>query len=217
MRIPDSLNEIAGKACAISLHSRKIGKRVVRNWRDKAQTGRTERTEVIDSAVVHSKCCRGRNVIEVHAKLRVVSAHGPGEIVDHLIALLGALNVGVRLAAEIGKTRNVYRRVRAAWDGRVIEVRQTPARVLDPELVHLVIADGPGVLQHAGNVAVGLFGSTGIRVQPYGLVLAADLDAGDRAGARIDPQHQAIVGVDIVIDTQGIETRPLKYREVPRL
>ena len=146
-----------------------------------------------------------------------MAADGPGKVVGELVALFHALNVGVRLAPEICEAGNVDGRVGASWNLRVVEVRKSAARILEAEFIHLVVADGPGVLRRSRHIAIGLLRCARVCVLPGGLVLAADFDSGDRAGAHVRAQRQAVVAVDVVIDTQRIKTGAFKYREVSGL
>src|ERR1700678_2219837 len=82
-----------------------------------------EGADVIDSTVVDSKGGSDRQVVEIRAKLGIVSPNAPEKIVGELIALFDALNVGVRLAAKISKSRNVNGRIGARGDLRVVKVR----------------------------------------------------------------------------------------------
>ncbi len=95
----------------------------------------------------------------------------PGEIVGELIAPLCALDVGVRLAAKVCKSCDVNRRVRAAGNIRVVEVREASSRILKAEFVDLVVADRPGVLRGAGDIAKGLLRSPRVGVLSEGLIL----------------------------------------------
>src|ERR1700690_3098528 len=116
-------------------------------------------------------------------------ADGPGQVVTELVAPLGALNVGIRLASEIGEARNVDRRTRPCRNRRVVEVGQSAAGVLEAEVVHFVVADDPGLLSNGGEVAVGLLRGTRVRVLPEGLVFAADFDSCNCTGTDVRAQR----------------------------
>src|SRR5215470_15050839 len=97
-----------------------------------------------------------REIVEVGSELGVMTAESPGEIVGELVALLCALDVGIRLSPEIGNTGDVDGWISASRNGRVVEVRQSTPRILKAEVVHLVAAEGPGVLCGPGHVTKSL-------------------------------------------------------------
>ena len=141
----------------------------------------------------------------------------PGEIVGELVALLDALNVGIRLAAEISKAGNVDSRIGAAGSCRVVKICEAAASVLEAEFVDLVVAESPGVLHHAGYVAIGLLRSSRISILSERLVLAADFNAGDGAGADVGAQRQPVAVAEVVIQAQRIKARAFEDRKVARL
>ncbi len=102
-------------------------------------------------------------------------------------------------------------------DGPVVEVRQTPAGILETKLIHLVIADRPCVLKNAGCVAVGLLRGAGICVLTDGLALAVDFNSVHRAGADIPAQREAVVVGEVMVQAQRIQAGALKDREIPAL
>src|SRR5205807_891409 len=143
-------------------------------------------------------------IVDVPAELHIVAADRPGKVVAELVALFDALNVGVRLAPKISESRNVYRRVRTAGNLRIVKVRKAAAGILKAEFIDLVVADCPRVLKCASYVAVGLLRSARVSVLPEGLVLAADLDAGDGAWANVASERQAMVRAQVVIKAERV-------------
>ena len=97
---------------------------------------------------------------------------------------------------------------------RVVEVRQSAARILEAEFIDFVVADRPGVLEHSGDVAVGLLRGARVGVLSEGLILAADFDAGDRAGADVSAERQAMIGAEVVIDAQRVEAGAFEDGEI---
>src|SRR4029077_19333104 len=89
--------------------------------------------------------------------------------------------------------------------------------ILKSELVHFVVADGPCVLRGSRHIAISLLRCTRVCVLPCGLVLPADFNSGDRTRAHVCAKRQAVVAVDVVIDTQRVKTGAFKYREVAPL
>ena len=158
--------------------------------------------EVIHAAVVHSERGRERQIVEVDSELGVVAADGPGKIVGELIAIFDTLDERVRLVPGVSIANDVDGWVISGGDGLVVEIRQTPAGILETKFIHLAIADGPGVLKNAGYVTVGLLRSTRLGVLTEGLVLAVDFDAGHRAGADIGAKRQAVVVGKVVVQAQ---------------
>src|SRR5579863_3345712 len=149
-----ALDKISGNACAVCLHAVECG-----------QSGdRRDAAKVVDAAVVDGEGCGERKVVKVHAELGVVMAQRPGEIVGELISLFDALDVRVRFTAEIGEAGNVDGGVGASGDLRVIEVRQSPARVLEAEFIDLIGTEGPCILEDAGDVAISLLRGTRVGV-----------------------------------------------------
>src|SRR5260370_41212190 len=76
-------------------------------WVDETKSGGAEVTEVVHSAVVDREGRLERNVVEVSTELGVVPTDAPGEIVGELVALFGALDVGVGFTSEIGESGDV--------------------------------------------------------------------------------------------------------------
>src|SRR3954465_3334909 len=91
-------------------------------------------------------------------------ANGPGEVIGELVPLLGALNVGVRLATEVSEASYIDRRIGAAGKRGVVEVRQTAARVLEAKLVDFVGAERPAVLHCARHISIGLLRCTRVSI-----------------------------------------------------
>src|SRR5215469_357925 len=153
-----ALNEVARQACAVGLNRGENRKgEVLRRNRWETQRCGAERSEVVNAAVVHREDGIQRQVVEVDAEFGVVVSDAPREVVSELITLLGALDVRVGFTSKIGEARDVDCRVGAAWNRLVVEVGESAPRVLEAELVHLVVADGPRVLEGAGDIAIGLF------------------------------------------------------------
>src|SRR5580692_12392764 len=217
MRIAESLNEIPRQASTVCLNRRQVGERIAGDGRDEAQAGGAESSKIVHASVVHGEGRGSRNVIEVHSELGVMTSHGQRKVVGDLVALLNALNVGVRLAPKIGKPGDVDRRIRASRYRRVVKVRQTATRILEAQLIHFIVADRPSVLNDAGNIAISLLGRAGISVLPERLVLAADLDPRDRAGTHVSAQRKPIAAADIVVDAQRVQACPLEYGKIPPL
>ncbi len=207
-RTAQPLDEVSGQTGAVSLHAIESGKRLRKG---------ADRAEIVYSAVVHREYRSQRQIIEVHAEFRVVAPQGPGKIIGELIALFHALNVGVRLAAEVSEARNVDGRIRPARNLRVVVVRESAPRILEGEFIHLVVADGPGVFGDPGHIAIGRLRGARKCVLSEGLILAAALDSSDRAGTDVGAQRQAVVVVDVVVEPQRIQTGAFKNREIPRL
>src|SRR5208337_580723 len=176
-----------------------------------------EAGKVVHTAVIHSEGCVDRNVVEVASELHVVPADGPGKIVFELISLLDALNVGVRLATEIGVTGDIHGWIGAAWDLGVVEIYQTSASVLKEEVIHFAAAEGPGILHDAGHIAVGLLRSSGVGVLTERLILAIDFYPGNRARADIGAQREAVVVAHVVVDAKRVQAGALEDGKVADL
>src|SRR6266568_5979605 len=142
---------------------------------------------------------------------------GPGEIVTKLVPLLGALNVGIWFAAEIGKAGNVHGWIRTSGNRGVVEVRQTAASILESKIVDLVVADYPGFLSHARYVTIRLLRSSGVGILSEWLVLAADFDSRNRAGTNVGSNSQAVDVVEVMVDTQRVKPCSFKDWEIPHL
>ena len=204
----DALDEVLRETRAVSLHGVQVGEgcRICGNA-----------AEVVHPAIIHREGSLEREIVEVASELGVVASDAPGKIVRELVAFLGALDVGVGLASEITVTGNVDGRVGAVWDLGVVEIIQTAAGVLEAEFIHFAAAESPGVLHHAGHITVALSRSARVGVLTEGLVLSAAFDAGDRARAGIDAQHEAVIVVYVVVDAQRVQAGAFKYREVSGL
>src|SRR5438067_10080751 len=127
---------------------------------------------------------------------------GPGEIVTELVPLLGALNVGIWFAAEIGKARDIHRRIRTSRNRSIEKVRQPAAGILETKIVDLVVADYPGFLNHASDITVRLLRGAGISILAKRLVLAADFNSRNRAGTDVGTNGQAMTVVKVVVEAQ---------------
>src|SRR6476646_10410456 len=133
MRVSDALDKYLRDAQTVGLHSRKIWKPI----EGRAQGTARQLTEVIDTTEVDSEVSRDRQMVDISAKLDVVAAFDPGEVVCDLMALLNALDKRERLTSEEGEARDVHRYVTATRGTR--EVIQQPAtRILVMEIVDFV-------------------------------------------------------------------------------
>src|ERR1700719_41581 len=204
----ETLDEIPRHAKPISLHGTEDGE-----WRSK----KVLVAEIIYSAIIHSERRLKREIVEVASELGVVPSQCPGEVVGKLIAFFYALNVGIRLASEISVARNVNRRVGAAGNGRIVEIRQSAPGKLETKFIHLVIAQRPSVLRNTRNVTIRLLRSARVGVLTEGLVLSAHFDAGHGAGTDIATHCQSVAVADVMVDAQRIEAGAFKDREVPLL
>src|SRR5579863_3124276 len=135
-RTADALNEISRQSGAVSLNRREIGeiRQAGRTGIYKAEAGCSESSEIVNAAVVDGESCGQRKVVEVGAEFCVVAADRPRKVVGELITLLDALDERVRLASEVCDACNVDGGIRSTWNLRVVEVRQTAARVLKAKL-----------------------------------------------------------------------------------
>ncbi len=106
MRIADALHIIRRNARSIGLHRIQRGKL--------PPAGNCLRSKGIFAAVVHRESRGQRQIIEVDAKLGIVSAHRPGKIIRELIALLDTLNIRIRFAAKKRESRDVHRNITTA-------------------------------------------------------------------------------------------------------
>src|SRR6185437_6023399 len=164
-RTAETLDEVARNAQAVSLHGRERrdrprelgGQRTVNRGRN--NIGGCKATEVIDATVIHGEHCPERNVIKIRAQLRAVRTHRPRQIVAKLVASFGALDVRVWLATEVREAGNIHRRVGAARNRRVVEIRQSAPRILEAKIVDLVVTDCRGVLGNDGDITIGLLRS----------------------------------------------------------
>src|SRR5579872_4579979 len=190
IRIANSLNEILRNSQAIRLQSSNPWDGLLQapGQRTENRTGNylagSERSKVIHAAIIHRERSREWNVIEVHAKLHAVLTVGQREIVGELVTLLGALNVGIRLAPEVCVAGNIDCRIRPAR--RVcIKVRQSPPRILKTEFVHFIVSECPRVLENSGDVAISLLRSSRVCVLSERLPFAGHFDTGYSAGAHV--------------------------------
>src|SRR5579863_10296504 len=215
----NSLHEVSRKSGAVRLHRRQVREigQASRVGIHKPQAGGPERSEVIYATIVHGERRSERQIVKIPSELHVVSPHRPRVVVGELVALLDALNEGVRFAAEIRIAGNVYRWVGAARNLRIVEIGKSAAGILKAEFIDLVVADGPGILKHSGYVAVRLLRSARVRVLPEGLILAADFDTGDRAGADVGAERQTMVRPQIVVEAERVEACSFKDGEVSHL
>src|ERR1700751_2377699 len=85
--------------------------------------------ESIDTAVVHGEDGIDGQIVDIDSELRVVAPDGPREVVRELIALFGALDIGIGLTSGVGVARNVDSRSRASGVFRVVEIGKAAARV----------------------------------------------------------------------------------------
>src|SRR5215469_792068 len=220
-RAAEALNVVTRNAQSVGLYGGKrcdllrecLGQAAIDCIRDDVVRGQP--AEVIHSAVVHGENRLQGYVVDVSAEFRIVASEGPGEVFVELIALLRALDIGIRLASEIGETGNVDRGIRASGNRGVVKVLQPTPRILEPEIIDLIVADRPGVLNYPGNITIGLSGSARVGVLPEGLVLAAHFNACHRAGADVGPQGQPVRRAQIVIKPERIQAGALKYGKVP--
>src|ERR1700751_230351 len=146
-----------------------------------------------------------------------MAANGPREVICELVSLFRPLNVGIRLATDIRISSDVYSRSRACRDLRIVAIGESATSVLEAKLVDLVVAYGPGILKHAGDIAIGLFRSAGVRVLPERLIFAAHFDTGNGTGAHVAAERQAMIRAEVVVEAQRIQTRTFKDREIPLL
>ena len=119
--------------------------------------------------------------------------------------------------AEIGEAGDVHGWVEASRCVGVEKIREASTRILEPKLIDLVITQGPGVLRSDGKVSIGLPGSAGVSVLTKWLILAADFNAGNCAGADIAAQHDPVIVVQVVVETERVQTRALEHWKVPPL
>ena len=84
-------------------------------------------------------------------------ADAPGEVVSELVARLGALNIGVGLASEVGESRNVNGGIGPSRNLGVVEIRESTARVLETEFVHSIGSNAPCILHRASDIAGPLY------------------------------------------------------------
>src|SRR5271163_3334110 len=113
MRAAQTLDEILRYAGTVRLYRRQSGYTA-----GESKTRSGQRTQVINAPVIHGKGSSERQKVEVSAEFRVVSSDTPGEIVFDLIPVLCAPDVGIRLASEVGKARNIDRRIGSSWNLR---------------------------------------------------------------------------------------------------
>ena len=223
--IADALDEVRRDAEPVCLHggearNREVGREGVSQRtvdRGGEGLGGRERADIEHAAVVHRKRGLEREIVEIRAELGVVPSDAPGKVVAELVALLGALDGRVGLTAEIGEAGDIYRRVGAGRYLGVVEIIQAAAGVLEAELIHLAVAEGPSVLHNARRVTVALSRSARIGVLTEGLVLSAAFDAGDRAWAGIEAQREAVIVVYVMVDAKRVEAGAFEDREVPFL
>src|SRR5215831_20713015 len=118
-------------------------------------------------------------MVVVHAELHAVVAVAPREVVGELVALLGTAHVAERLAPDEREAGNVDTHAAAAGSGREV-VEQAAPRVLEAELVQLVCARDPRVLEGDAGVAIRLLRRARISVLPevFRRALRVHLDAG---------------------------------------
>src|ERR1019366_3774905 len=163
-RVAETLDVVLWHTESVGLYSIELRNRNTRVGRQKRLNGGIDcgrqciggrqGPEIVDAAVVHRKRRLHWQVVEVSSELRAVPADGPGKVVGELVSPLRAPDIRIGLAAEIGKARNIHGRVRSPRNRRVIEVRQSALCVLEAKLVHLAVAERPGVLHHSGPVTI---------------------------------------------------------------
>jgi hypothetical protein len=173
-------------------------------------------TEVVNAAVVDGEDGIDGDVVEIGAELQSVRSVRDREVVAELVTLLGALDVGVRLASDECVANDVGGDIGPA-SAIGVEVLQSATGILEAELIDLVVADGPGVLEYSSDVAIGLLRGAGVSVLAEGLVLAVDLNAGDCAWADITAQHDAVRRGQIVVEPQRVKAGAFEDRVVPNL
>src|SRR5579863_1633106 len=212
MGVAKSLRRSLGDSQTVSLHGGKAG-----------QAGRQTKVcrgkiaEAVNPAVIHCEDGFQGNIVEIRPEFCTVAADRPGEVVGKLVALFRPLYVGVGFATYISEARDVYSYIASARCGGVVKVGKAAPGILKAKLIDAIVADGPRILKHAGDITIGLLRSSRICILPEHLVFAVDLDSGYGAGTHICAQRDAIVVTDVVIQAQRIETRAFKNREVSGL
>src|SRR5438876_451616 len=184
-RAAETLNKVTRYSRTVCLYRREVAEAVLGIWakrRVKSKVRSGHRTEIVHAAVVDREHGLQRNVVEVGPKLSIVRADAPGKIITELVALLGALNVRVRLTSEVREPGNIDGGKRSARNRRVVKIRKAASSVLEAEIVDLVVADSPCVLRNDDHIAISLLGSSRVSVLPERLVLSTDFNSIDRAG-----------------------------------
>src|SRR6476469_1291568 len=155
-------------------------------------------------------------MVDIGAKLDVVTALDPGEVVSNLVTLFHALNEGEWFASEEREARDVYRYVTATRGTR--EVIQQPAtRILVMEIVDFVCTQNPCVLCAKAAIMVVLSGGTRESVLTEVLVLGVDLNAGHITGAQAAAKHDLVAGAEFMINTQRVNVSRFRNRIVADL
>src|SRR5437868_256421 len=216
MRIAHTLHETLRNAESVCLHGREVGNTGPQEGRGESELYGRKRAEVVQSAEVYGEVGSERNMIHVTTKFHAVIAETPGEVVGHLMALLGAVHERERLTPNESESGNVDGHISSAGPaGEVVE--QPPARVLVPELIHFIVSEHPGILRRDGHIAIRLPRCARVGVLSKRLVLAIDLNSRNRTRTHIATQHELLVACEFVIEPEAIYRRPFKHGEVPNL
>src|SRR5437660_10893499 len=155
-------------------------------------------------------------MIHVATKFHAVIAEAPGEVVGHLMALLGAVHERERLTPNESESGNVDGHISAAGPaGEVVE--QPPARVLVTELIHFIVSEHPGILRRDGHIAIRLLRCARVGVLSKRLVLAIDLNSRNRTWTYIAAQHELLIVRELVVEPEAVYRCAFEYREVPNL
>ena len=108
-----------------------------------------------------------------------------------------------RLAAKESKPGNGDRHVTAACATREV-IKQSAARELVTELGNAVAAQHRCVLHSGVAIVVVLGRGAGECVLPKVLVLGIHLDSSHVAGAQAEAEHEAVVLVDLMVETERV-------------
>src|SRR5208282_956877 len=136
-----------------------------------------------------------------------------GDVIGKLVAAFDAVHRGVRFAAEIGVTGDIYPEARATLERGVAEV-VTAASELKAEFVECGIAKNGVVLEGGVEIAVLGFPNSRARVLAVDLVLRGGLYARDQRGRNTHTEERSVAIVPALIKTRGPETGLLHFREI---
>src|SRR5208283_2993880 len=151
--------------------------------------------------------------VDVLADFEGVAAARQCSVVGKLKAALDAVDGGVRFAAEISVTGDIYADVAAARKIGIAEMNASPGD-LQAELVEDAVTQDSVVLEGDVEIAGLIDAGARARVLAEDLVLRGGLNPGDQRRRNADAEERSIVIAPALIEARGPQTGFFSSREI---